>query len=132
MSHILHIIAAETRGLSAVDGIHLTLESDKHLRIRGVPGELYSAFANLVTNAVRYSPEGGNDRGALVPTARTAHDLKFRDHGMGIAPEHLTRLTERFYRIDLCALAGARWNRAWTGDRQARAAPPWFRARRGE
>ena len=99
VSQMLHIIAAEARGLSG--GRHaLTLESDKGLRIRGVPGELYSAFANLVTNAVRYSPEGGNIEVRWFD-GQNGPRFEVRDQGMGIAPEHLTRLTERFYRIDL-------------------------------
>ena len=99
VSQMLHIIAADVRGLSG--GCHtLTMQSDKHLKIKGVPGELYSAFANLIMNAVRYSPEGGNIE---VRWFRGEDGPRFevRDQGMGIAPEHLTRLTERFYRIDL-------------------------------
>jgi len=61
--------------------------------------EIRSAFSNLVTNAIRYTPAGGdilvswgNEDGA--PTFRV------RDNGEGIAPEHVPRLTERFYRVD--------------------------------
>ena len=99
VSQMVHVIATDARGLSG--GRHtLTLELDKHLRIRGVPGELHSAFANLITNAVRYSPEGGaiDVRWFAGPDGPRFEVL---DQGMGIAPEHLTRLTERFYRIDL-------------------------------
>ena len=99
VSQMLHIIAAEARGLSG--GRHtLMLQSHKGLRIRGVPGELYSAFANLVTNAVRYSPGGGTIEVRWFDGANGPR-FEVRDQGMGIAPEHLTRLTERFYRIDL-------------------------------
>ena len=99
VSQMLHIIAAEARGLSG--GRHtLMLQSHKGLRIRGVPGELYSAFANLVTNAVRYSPGGGTIEVRWFDGANGPR-FEVRDQGTGIAPEHLTRLTERFYRIDL-------------------------------
>ena len=99
VSQMLRVIASEARGLSG--GRHaLTLQSAEHLRIRGVPGELHSAFANLITNAVRYSPDGGaiDVRWFEGPDGPR---FEVRDEGMGIAPEHLTRLTERFYRIDL-------------------------------
>ena len=101
---MLRVIATDARGLSG--GRHrLTLQADKQLRIRGVPGELHSAFANLMTNAVRYSPEGG---AIDVRWFDGPHGPRFevRDEGMGIAPEHLTRLTERFYRIDLAQSRG--------------------------
>ena len=99
VSKILHIVVAEARGLSG--GRHrVSLQSDKHLRIRGVPGELHSAFDNLITNAVRYSPEGGTIEVRWF-NGESGPRFEVRDEGMGIAPEHLARLTERFYRIDL-------------------------------
>ena len=99
VAQMLQPIAADARGLSG--GRHeLTLQADKHLRIRGVPGELHSAFANLITNAVRYSPEGG-DIEVRWFDGPDGPRFEVQDQGMGIAPEHLTRLTERFYRIDL-------------------------------
>lgn len=66
----------------------------------GNPGELRSAFGNLASNAVRYTPTGGrvelqwqrDDNGEAVFTAI--------DNGIGIEPQHIARLTERFYRVD--------------------------------
>jgi two-component system phosphate regulon sensor histidine kinase PhoR len=61
--------------------------------------EITSAFSNLVTNAVRYTPAGGN-----ISVTWTVDDgtpqFRVEDDGEGIAPEHLPRLTERFYRVD--------------------------------
>ena len=66
----------------------------------GVPSEIQSAWSNLLSNAVRYTPAGGR-------VCATAHIdqagffcLSVQDSGPGIAPEHLSRLTERFYRVD--------------------------------
>jgi len=61
--------------------------------------ELASAFGNLISNAVRYTPEGSTihvswDQADGIPV------LRVRDNGEGIAAEHIPRLTERFYRVD--------------------------------
>jgi two-component system phosphate regulon sensor histidine kinase PhoR len=69
------------------------------LRLPGNENELHSAFSNLVTNALRYSPAGstvnlrwGQDDGGVF--------FSVTDQGPGISPAHIPRLTERFYRID--------------------------------
>ncbi|MDR0716180.1 MAG: phosphate regulon sensor histidine kinase PhoR [Azoarcus sp.] len=68
--------------------------------IAGAAGELQSAFFNLVTNAIRYTPPGGE----IIVRWRRQPDggasFSVRDSGPGIAPEHIPRLTERFYRVD--------------------------------
>ncbi len=73
---------------------------DPRLRILGAEKELYSAFNNLVTNAVRYTPEGGSIQVRWYRDERGAH-LEVEDSGVGIAPQHIPRLTERFYRVDV-------------------------------
>jgi len=67
--------------------------------ILGSESELLSAFSNLVTNAVRYTPPGGR---ILLTWERDRSDGIFsvQDSGIGIPPEHIPRLTERFYRVD--------------------------------
>jgi two-component system, OmpR family, phosphate regulon sensor histidine kinase PhoR len=75
------------------------LECTTHACLLGNAKELYSAFANLAINAVRYTPAGGHirigwrQRGSVV-------EYTVADDGIGIAPEHIPRLTERFYRVD--------------------------------
>ncbi len=68
--------------------------------LAGVQTELYSAFSNLVTNAVRYTPEGGSVQVRWTVLADGRGEFQVKDSGQGIAAEHLPRLTERFYRID--------------------------------
>jgi two-component system phosphate regulon sensor histidine kinase PhoR len=66
--------------------------------LRGSGKYLYSAFSNLVSNAVRYTPSGGR---IVIAWQRSADGVVFsvRDNGLGIPAAHLARLTERFYRI---------------------------------
>jgi two-component system phosphate regulon sensor histidine kinase PhoR len=67
--------------------------------IAGSEKELISAFSNLITNALRYTPAGGRVYVSWSCTAETAV-FSVQDNGPGIAAEHLPRLSERFYRID--------------------------------
>ncbi len=75
-------------------------ESDEASVILGAQTELLSAAGNLVNNAVRYTPAGGkvDVQWTLLQDGRG--ELRVMDTGPGIAPEHLPRLTERFYRVD--------------------------------
>jgi len=70
----------------------------------GERDELVRVAENLIENAIKYGAQGAEDTKAWVEimVARKGKDgvLVVRDHGKGIAPEHLPRLTERFYRID--------------------------------
>jgi two-component system phosphate regulon sensor histidine kinase PhoR len=67
--------------------------------VLGSREELRSAFGNLVSNAIRYTPEGGSIRLAWREGAEGGR-FEVTDTGIGIAPEHISRLTERFYRVD--------------------------------
>lgn len=77
----------------------ILLEADADLQLRGDPEELRSAFSNLINNAVRYTPAGGAIELRWQKNPDGAY-FSVRDSGEGIAPEHIPRLTERFYRID--------------------------------
>jgi two-component system phosphate regulon sensor histidine kinase PhoR len=77
--------------------IQLFIDSQSDLL--GVEAELSSAFGNLVSNAIRYTPPGG----AVTLAWREGADgarFSVEDTGIGIEPEHIPRLTERFYRVD--------------------------------
>lgn len=86
-------------GRAFSQGKHLITLSTMDVVIKGSARELRSAFGNLITNAIRYTPDGGEIRvscevenGSLIITVA--------DSGIGIPAEHLPRLTERFYRVD--------------------------------
>ena len=65
----------------------------------GSTDELRSAFGNLVTNAVRYTPKGGTIE--LIWEHRNGNPVfSVSDTGIGIEPQHIPRVTERFYRVD--------------------------------
>jgi two-component system phosphate regulon sensor histidine kinase PhoR len=68
--------------------------------LAGSAAELQSALSNLISNAVRYTPAGGSITVEWLPTTDGAAIFSVRDTGPGIAPEHIPRLTERFYRVD--------------------------------
>ncbi len=95
---MLRMVLAEGQGLSG--GRHqLTLDADESLHLQGSSEELHSAFANLVTNAIRYTPDGGQIHLAWAMRHQEAV-FSVSDTGIGIEPQHLNRLTERFYRVD--------------------------------
>jgi two-component system phosphate regulon sensor histidine kinase PhoR len=90
-------VAGDARALS--NGRHqIELEVDGP-DLMGSGEELRSAFGNLATNAVRYTPQGGTIK---LSWRRGPNDLRFEvaDTGIGIDEQHISRLTERFYRVD--------------------------------
>lgn len=78
----------------------LELSCDPNLRLQGRETELQSIFANLVSNAVRYTPAGGSVRVQGWVDSEGAH-VSVTDSGIGIAEKDIPRLTERFYRVDV-------------------------------
>jgi two-component system phosphate regulon sensor histidine kinase PhoR len=77
----------------------ITLRTPNRDGLRGSGEELRSALGNLISNAVRYTPEGGEIE--IVWTREgDAPVFAVRDTGIGVAPQHIPRLTERFYRVD--------------------------------
>jgi two-component system phosphate regulon sensor histidine kinase PhoR len=93
--------AVELEAQAVSGGRHeLVFRGDEQAQIAGAESELQSALANLVNNAVRYSPHGGRIEASWRVMPDGAGELAVRDNGIGIEREHLPRLTERFYRVD--------------------------------
>lgn len=96
---LLRRIAADAEALSG--GRHrLQVAPETGVELAGTEGELLSAIANLVNNAVRYTPEGGEVEVVWRILDGGSGELTVIDTGPGIGREHIPRLTERFYRVD--------------------------------
>ena len=77
----------------------VTLKLDSPARLRGDEADVHSIAANLVSNAVKYTPADGSVEIRWWTDGQGGH-LAVKDTGIGIPAEHLPRLTERFYRVD--------------------------------
>jgi two-component system phosphate regulon sensor histidine kinase PhoR len=108
LASLLESCEQEARGLSASMGqgqvshdIQFAVSSGLHdVILMGEVRELQSALSNLVSNAVRYTPAGGDVHVSVNQGIDGSLLIEVRDSGAGIAAEHLPRLTERFYRVD--------------------------------
>ena len=96
---LIDSIVNQARELSRHEEHVIALDVDSSLCLAGRESELYSAFSNLVFNAIRYTPAGG-----LITIRWKVSDSELvfsvEDSGVGIATHHIPRLTERFYRVD--------------------------------
>ncbi|WMC09595.1 phosphate regulon sensor histidine kinase PhoR [Oceanimonas pelagia] len=99
MPAMLQMLEQEAVALSGERKHQFSFVVEAGLRVRGEPEQLRSAVSNLVYNAVRHTPAGSHIR---VEWGRQGDAGRFAvsDDGDGIAPEHIARLTERFYRVD--------------------------------
>ncbi|KJY77380.1 phosphate regulon sensor protein [Vibrio coralliilyticus] len=96
---MLDVLEKEAASLSGDQQHKLNFDIDNSLRVLGDEDQLRSAISNLVYNAVKYTPAGADVRVRWYQTAQGAC-LEVEDGGEGIEPQHLHRLTERFYRVD--------------------------------
>jgi two-component system phosphate regulon sensor histidine kinase PhoR len=95
---LLARIRSETEALST--GRHrVVLDAEAGFDLLGAESEIASAFGNLASNAIRYTPAGGEVRLVWRASPKGA-EFSVEDTGAGIEAEHIPRLTERFYRVD--------------------------------
>ncbi|MBW8458338.1 MAG: phosphate regulon sensor histidine kinase PhoR [Thiobacillus sp.] len=98
VTELAHALKSEAESLS--HGRHrVSLQLDSSAWLKGNLQEIRSALGNLVSNAVRYTPDGGE----ITLTWREREEegvFSVTDTGEGVAAEHIPRLTERFYRVD--------------------------------
>jgi two-component system phosphate regulon sensor histidine kinase PhoR len=113
-AHLRPTTPVELRGIvrQVVDGlqtlardrevdVHVSASADR-INVLGNRDELLRVFENLIENALKYAASGKRLDVALVAdSAKGEARVSVRDYGPGIAPEHLPRLTERFYRVDV-------------------------------
>lgn len=99
ISQMLQSVAQDARALSAERGHQVRVEAQPEIRLRGAHEELRSAFSNLVFNAVKYTPDAGEICIRCWQDESGVH-VSVSDNGTGIAAQHISRLTERFYRVD--------------------------------
>ncbi len=101
VARLLQGLAEDAEKLCETHGPHpLTLRLDPDLGLLGSESELASAFGNLLFNAIIHTPAGTPVTLAWEGLPGGGARLRVEDQGPGIAPEHLERLTERFYRVD--------------------------------
>ncbi|EKU57378.1 phosphate regulon sensor histidine kinase PhoR [Acinetobacter courvalinii] len=99
MANLMNQIFDDARAYNLDYGHTLNLDIDSHCDLIGSDIEIASAFSNLITNAIKYTPPGG----IITIGWHEAGDhasFTVQDNGIGIDPKHLPRLTERFYRVD--------------------------------
>ena len=98
MGGLVERMGAEARALSG--GKHrIEVQSEAGIELLGSEQEITSALGNLVSNAIRYTPVGGTVHLRWQAVADGA-TFDVEDTGIGIPAEHISRLTERFYRVD--------------------------------
>lgn len=106
LSSLMRSCEGEALGLAAAlaprgeSGHQMHFEEAPRLQLAGSATELQSALSNLVVNALRYTPPSGRVEVGWRLAADGRLEFFVADTGPGIAPEHIPRLTERFYRVD--------------------------------
>ncbi len=97
LSHLVISVLQDSKHLAQHH--QLTAQIADDVWVMGIYQDLYSAFSNLILNALNHTPKGTHIDVSLQKKEHTAHFM-VKDTGDGICPEHLGHITERFYRVD--------------------------------
>ncbi len=100
LAQIARHVADTMSGMAKAEGCELRLDLPERLTVTGDRDELVQVVQNLVENALKYA-SGGKAIHIMGRRADSHVELAVRDHGPGIAAEHMPRLTERFYRVSV-------------------------------
>lgn len=99
VTHLVNTIIEAVQPLLEDKRHKIQLDIDHDLCLVGAETELHSAFSNLVTNAINYTEPHG-EIGILWKADEEGAIFRVKDNGLGIPAHHLSRLTQRFYRVD--------------------------------
>ncbi|MGJ8694258.1 MAG: phosphate regulon sensor histidine kinase PhoR [Thalassotalea sp.] len=99
MPKLIHQLVEDASWLNQEKQHRISLDVVSSMSIKGIDTEIKSACSNLISNAIAYTPEHGDIH---VSWQNYGDRVRFavKDNGPGIKPEHVNRLTERFYRVD--------------------------------
>jgi len=100
ISELLITLSVAAEEFSGEEKHKIVLDLDPDLYLRGSEKELKSLFSNLIINAVKYTPPKGTITISWYRDKKNRGVFEVMDTGIGIAKEHIPRITERFYRVD--------------------------------
>ena len=112
------LLSAARKSVAGDEGVaSIELDCKSRVQLQGSTAEIESVIVNLLSNALRYTPADGKIT-LTWETHAEGGDLSVTDTGIGVEPENVPRLTERFFRVDRghCALgheSGSRFPAGW-------------------